>query len=87
MGRGNNDARCFRRPKVKRPVAVRAGWLGRWGFSKETWPPELPSDLEDSDALVAGGAKEFVLSTDSRGSASASGRRCLHGSGCSFWSS
>jgi hypothetical protein len=87
MGRGNSDARCFRRPKLKRPVPVRAGWLGRWGFSKETWPPELPSDLEDSDALVAGGAKELVLSTDSRGSASASTRRCLLGNDGSFSSS
>ena len=40
-------------------------------------PPELPSDLDDSEALVAGGASELALSTDSRESASTSGRRWL----------
>jgi hypothetical protein len=36
---------------------------------------ELPSDVEDSDALVAGGARDVALSTDSRESASTSGCR------------
>jgi hypothetical protein len=55
IGNGNNDARClFRRPKPNRPEPD--FWLGR-GFgvcSKETWPWELPSDRDDSDALGTG---------------------------------
>lgn len=72
MGRGNNDARCLRRPKVKRPDPRRVGWGGRGVCSKETWPPELPSERDDSEALGAGGARAKVLSADSRGSASTS---------------
>lgn len=35
--------------------------------SKETWPPELPSDREDSEALGAGGTRAGVLSAESLG--------------------
>lgn len=88
-GRGNRDARCLRRPKPKRAEPTRAGWLGRGVVSKEMWTPELPSDLDDSEALVAGGAKGVVLSTDSRGSASTSGWRGVAGGrgSASSWSS
>ena len=74
MGRGKRDARCFRRPKVKRPEPMRGGGCGRGVCSKETWPPELPSDRDDSDARGTGRPSADVLSSDSRGSASASGR-------------
>jgi hypothetical protein len=70
MGRGNSDARCLRRPKVKRPEPTRGGCCGRGVVSNETWPPELPSEREDSEARVTGSASVVVLSTDSRGSAS-----------------
>jgi len=74
MGRGNNDARCFRRPNPKRAEPVRGACEGRGVWSKEMCPPELPSDLEDSDSRVAGGARELVLSADSRDSVSTSVR-------------
>jgi hypothetical protein len=52
IGTGNRDARCLRRPKLKRPEPLEV--LGvRWGlggFSKETCPPELASEREDSEA-------------------------------------
>jgi hypothetical protein len=74
IGRGNNDARCFRRPKVKRAEPFRGGCCGRGVFSKETWPPELPSEREDCDARGSGRDRVMLLSTDSRGSARTSGR-------------
>jgi hypothetical protein len=74
IGSGNNDARCFRRPKVKRAEPVRGGWCGRGVFSKDTWPPELPSDLDDSEARGTGRPRVVVLSTLSRDSANVSGR-------------
>lgn len=77
IGSGNKDARCFRRPKPNREEPTRAGCEGREVVSKEMCPPELPSDRDDSEALVAGGASELALSTDSRESASTSGRRWL----------
>jgi hypothetical protein len=74
MGRGNKDARCFRRPNVKRAEPVRGGCCGRGVCSKEMWPPELPSDREDCEARGSGRARVVVLSTDSLGSARASDR-------------
>jgi hypothetical protein len=74
IGSGNKDARCLRRPKLKRAEPVLGGWNGRGVFSKETWPPELPSDREDCEARGSGRARVVVLSTDSLGSARASDR-------------
>jgi hypothetical protein len=75
IGRGNRDARCFRRPKPNRAEPTRDGWFGRGVCSKDMCPPELPSDLDDSEALVAGGARELALSPDARDWASTSARR------------
>lgn len=77
IGSGNKDARCFRRPKLKRPEPIRGAWCGRGVFSKETWPPELPSDRDDCDARASGRDRVTLLSTDSRDSAGASGRGWL----------
>ena len=77
VGNGNNDARCFRRPTPKRAEPVLDVCEGRGVWSKEMCPPELPSDFEDSDSRVAGGARELVLSADSRDSVSTSGRWLL----------
>ena len=74
MGRGNKDARCFRRPKPKRADPMRCGCGGRVLVSKETCPPELPSDRDDSDARCVGGARAVVPSAKSRASDSSSGR-------------
>jgi hypothetical protein len=74
IGSGNKDARCLRRPKLKRAEPVLGGCNGRGVFSKETWPPELPSDREESEARGTGRANVAVLSTESRDSASVSGR-------------
>ena len=78
IGSGNKDARCLlRRPNPNRadPVDFGVGRaLGVW--SKDTWPPELPSERELSDALAAGSDSEDVPSSmDSRAdSVSVSGR-------------
>ena len=69
MGRGNRDARCFRRPKPKRVEVEprRCGAAGRVLVSNETCPPELPSEpREDSDARCVGGASAGALSAKSR---------------------
>jgi len=50
IGSGNNDARGFRRPNPKRPELVLVVSRGFGVFSKETWPPELPSERDDSEA-------------------------------------
>lgn len=75
IGRGNKDARCLRRPNPKRlelVLLVRRG-LGVW--SNETWPPELPSEREDSEARGTGRDSVEVASADSWGdSVSVSGR-------------
>lgn len=73
MGRGNRDARCFRRPKPKRVEPMRCGAAGRVLVSNETCPPELPSEpREDSDARCVGGASAGALSAKSRVSESES---------------
>ena len=65
MGSGNNDARCFLRPKPKRPELSLVVGRCLGGFSKETWPVELPSEREDSDWRGTGSDKEEMPSAPS----------------------
>ena len=52
IGNGNKDARClFRRPNPKRDEPDLGVGRGLGVCSKETWPPELSSDRDDSEAL------------------------------------
>jgi hypothetical protein len=62
-GSGNREARClFRRPNTKRAEPVLGGCRGRGLCSKETCPPELSSDREDSDCLGTGRDSDDVPS-------------------------
>jgi hypothetical protein len=65
IGRGNKDARCFRRPNPKRPELGLEVSRGLGVFSKDTCPPELPSDRDDSEARGTGRDSVEVPSADS----------------------
>lgn len=80
IGNGNKDARClFRRPNPNRPELALGVWRGLGVCSNEMWPPELPSDRDDSDALGTGKDSEEVPSwADScADSVTVSGRRLV----------
>lgn len=67
IGKGNKEARCLlRRPKRKRPECVLGEDLeeGLGVISNEIWPPELPSERDDSEARGGTGRdSEDVISS------------------------